>query len=140
MLKKLAYFASITILLTLAIVSCENENKGYREYYNSMGNNPVQVVPWLIDIRKSLDKKESRISWYKLDNKNYYTVQSFIPTDSVVISPYSIYEANEKKEIVYFHSDNILKSDQSPNYIYFIENAALVDLLWSNEGQYTTAE
>lgn len=107
-----------------------------------MGNNPVQVVPWLIDIRKSLDKIEAKISWYKLDREEYYVVQSFLlDDDGGIISPYAIYLANDKEKIVYFESENILTvSEDESDYNYFIENAILVDLLWSNQRRYSTIE
>lgn len=142
MSKKLSYLIATIFISLLVFSSCENENKGYREYYNVMGNNPVQVVPWLIDIRKSLNKKESKISWYKLDREEYYVVQSFLmDEDGGMISPYAIYLADEKEKIVYFESENILTvSEDESEYNYFIENATLVDLLWSNERRYSTIE
>ncbi len=142
MSKKTTYLIVTIFISLLAFTSCENGNKGYREYYNVMGNNPVQVVPWLIDIRKSLDKIEAKISWYKLDREEYYVVQSFLlDDDGGIISPYAIYLANDKEKIVYFESENILTvSEDESDYNYFIENAILVDLLWSNQRRYSTIE
>lgn len=138
-IKKIFTF---TLILTIAFTtfSCTNDNKEYEEYYHPMGNNPVQVVPWLKRVKKSFLGKDARISLYKLDEKEYYTAQVIISTESSVTSPYTIYEAFDEEAIILFHSDDILKPDQDTLYNYFIENADLVNVLWSNENKYSPFE
>lgn len=142
MSKNISYLVVIIFTSLFLFSSCKNDNKGYREYYNVMGNNPTQVVPWLIDVRKSLNKKESKISWYKLDRKEYYVVQSFlVDEDGSIVSPYAIYYADDNDKIAYFESDNILTvPNDAYDYNYFIENAVFIDLLWSNQKRYSTIE
>lgn len=139
-MKKTISLFTVTLLLITFFISCKNDNEGYREYYNSMGNNPVQVIPWLIDTRKSLDKKEAKISWYQLNKQDFYVVQAFVQGPSSIESPFTIYESDEERRIIYFHSDNILDLEKDLTYDYFIENAVLVELLWSNEKRYSTID
>lgn len=139
-MKKTIFLFTITLWLITSFISCKNDNEGYREYYNSMGNNPVQVIPWLIDTRKSLDKREAKISWYQLNKQDFYVVQSFVQGPNSIISPFTVYESDDERKIIYFHSDNILDLEKDSVYDYFIENAVLVELLWSNEKRYSTID
>lgn len=132
---------SLTILfVTTMIVSCDNDNKGYEEYYHPMGNNPVMVVSWLKKVKNSLVGTEAQISLYQWNDTKYYTAQSYYKKDNKLISPFTIYEANDDVEIVFFHTDNALASEQDPVYIDFVENADLIYLLWSNETKYSVIE
>lgn len=121
-------------------LSCTNDNKGYEEYYHPMGNNPVQVVPWLKRIKKSYYGNEGRICLYKWNGEHYYTTQVFYETEGLAVSPFTIYEANDDEPIVVFHTDDALASEQDPMYIDFIENADLEYLLWSNEKKYSSVK
>lgn len=124
-------------LVSVIMVSCSDENKGYEEYYHPMGNNPVQVVPWLKKVKKSFYGNEGRISLYEWNKKQYYTAQVFYETSPLPVSPFTIYEANDSEKIVFFHTDDALASDQDSLYIEFVQNAELVYLLWSNEKKYS---
>lgn len=135
LLKKIC---SLILIASIALIStsCQDDNDGFKEYFHPMGNNPVQVIPWLQRVKKSFYGKEARISLYKLDEKEYFTAQVIIETDSMTISPFTIYETNDEEGIVYFHTKDALASKQDDQYIYFIENAELVNILWSNESKH----
>lgn len=137
--KQRAILFPIAILLIATFLfSCNNDNKGYKEYFHPMGNNPVQVVSWLKGVKKSFYGNEGRISLYRLGGKKYYTAQVFHETSDVPVSPFTIYEQNDDEPIVFFHTDDALASDQDSIYIDFIESADLVYLLWSNEKKYSS--
>lgn len=139
-MRRLIIF-SITILISfILIASCSNDNKGYEEYYHPMGNNPVQVVPWLKKVKKSFYGNEGRISLYQWNGKRYYTAQVFHETSSLPVSPFTIYETDDEKEIVVFHTEDALASEQDPVYIEYIENADLIYILWSNEKKYSSVK
>lgn len=127
----------IIVLLAAMTSSCTNENQGYQEYYHPMGNNPVQVVSWLKRVKKSFYGSEGRISMYEWNDKKYYTAQVYYETNALPISPFTIYEANDDVETIFFRTEDALASDQDPIYIEFIENADLVYVLWSNEKRYS---
>lgn len=136
-MRKTVLLSLIIGLIGLFMVSCSDDNKGYEEYYHPMGNNPVQVVPWLKKEKKSFYGSEGRISLYKWNGKQYYTSQVYYETSELPVSPFTIYEANDEKRIVFFHTDDALASDQDSIYIDFVQNAELVYLLWSNELKYS---
>lgn len=140
MLRKFIYIILAALLLGITMSACKNDNEGYEEYYNPMGNNPVQVIPWLIDVRKSFNKVEANILWYKLGVDDYYVAQSFVYVDEVMESPVTIYEAHDEDKYIYFHSDNVLTAEKDSVYAFFIENATRQELLWSNEPRYSTIE
>lgn len=131
----LTIFISFTLLL-----SCTNDNKGYREYYHPMGNNPVQVVPWLKKVKKSFYGNEGRISLYQWNGKHYYTAQVFHEMGTLPVSPFTIYETDDDEEIIVFHTEDALASEQDPMYISFIENGDLIYVLWSNEKKYSSVK
>lgn len=124
----------------ISLLSCRDENKGFEEYFDPMGNNPVQVVPWLKNLKKSFYGNEARISLYELDDQQYYTAQVIIETDSLSVSPFTIYEMNDEEAIKYFHTEDALATEQDSVYVYFIENAELVKILWSNENKHSPFE
>lgn len=124
--------------IAIMSISCEDDNKGYEEYYHPMGNNPVQVVRWLNKIKKSFYGKEATISLYKLDGKEYYSAEVLLETDSMTTNPHTVYEKDDEKEIIYCHTDDALASEQDSIYIYFVENAELINILWSNESKYSS--
>lgn len=139
-MQRIILYITSLIVVALIALSCSNDNKGYEEYYHPMGNNPVQVVPWLKKIKKSYYGNEGRISLYRWYGKKYYTTQVFHETGGLAVSPFTIYEANDDEAIVVFHTDDALASEQDPTYIDFIENADLEYLLWSNEKKYSSVK
>lgn len=124
--------------LAFGTVSCNDDNKGFEEYYHPMGNNPVQVVHWLKRLKKTFYGKEATISLYKLDEKEYYVVEVTFETNSIITNPRTVYEKNDEEEIIYCYTNDALASEQDSIYIDFVENAELINILWSNESKYSS--
>lgn len=133
MSKKTTYLSLIALTILLSLNSCKNENSGYREYFNSMGNNPVQVVDWLIDLKESLYKQNAQISLFEYENVKYYVVEVFENNTSNEIKSYTVYEANDNEPIILIQLDNKTNAEENEDIDNFLENAQLLALLWSNQ-------
>lgn len=124
----------ISIATVVLFSSCKDENKGFEQYYNPMGNNPALVIPWMEDLVKSFYKKQAVIQEFEFNDKNYYTAQVYLISEDGNTSPYTIYEDNDEEAVVFFHSDNILKLDPVKDsiYIVFEKEAIFKYLIWKN--------
>lgn len=137
-MKSLSKFiiTGICILISLPILlsSCSDENKGFDQYYNPMGNNPARVIPWMEDLVKSFYKKQAVIQEFEFRDKKYYTAQVYYIQKDGNVSPYTIYQDNDQRAIVFFHSDNILDIDPVKDSIYLIfeKEATFTHLIWKN--------
>lgn len=124
----------ITLFSLLLLASCKDDNKGFDEYYNSMGNNPAMVIPWMQDLVKDLRQTQAVIQAYDYNNETYYTLQVYKKVGSKKESPYTIYESDEGNKTIFYHSDNILETNQKTDSLYFDfqDNSTFLYLIWKN--------
>lgn len=132
-LKK-RYLIFISLLIVLLLPSCKDDNKGYDEFYNSMGNNPAMVIPWMERLVRDLRKTHAMIQAYTYNDEIYYTLQTYEKKNGVSVSPYTIYEGNEDDKIIFYHTDDLLKVTPSSDSLYFDfkDNAIFQFFVWKN--------
>ena len=130
--KQCIVFTSLLIIIFTS--SCKDDNKGYDEFYNSMGNNPAMVIPWMQKLVKDLRKTHAVIQAYNYNNEVYYTLQIYEKENGVSTSPYTIYEGDENNKIVFYHTDDLLKVTPETDSLYFDfkDNSVFQFLVWKN--------
>lgn len=131
------FLTFIFLIIISAFTSCKNEDKGYQQYYNPMGNNPLFVLPWMKNVVKSYYQKQAVILQYECDNETYYMAKAFFPpiaADSLAVIQCTIYDNLPNEAKILFDSDNINNIDDHENdfYFEFLENSTFQYLLWKN--------
>lgn len=132
-IKKKCLFI-VTLITVVLMSSCKDDNKGYDEYYNPMGNNPAMIIPWMEKLVKDLRKTHAIIQAYSYNDEVYYTLQIYERNEGASISPYTIFEGDEDEKIIYYHTDDVLKATLATDSLYFDfkDNASFQFMIWRN--------